>query len=604
MIMSTLLKLNEGLLVVNEKNVSIPIDVYFQDEECYGCPLELLKKIEGETNKYVVDTKHDIRLELRQSNHNTSDRSCRFNHLSLNSQSHTRIDVNQLVSSGDLDCRMTTIDYGECLLCPFAILICFIFIIVTLEQVYTKFWPKKLIKRDSDDHRIDSNEHDDDDAEGNQINSISQLKSDDQTPVATTSKTSLPTSSPISPAIQANSPRIECLDVFRGLTLAGMIFVNYGGAGYSIWEHKAWDGITLADFVFPFFIFSMGASIALSTKSLVKHSRKSFKYIALKIFSRALILLLLGICLNSKAVDQEDASGLTKLRLTGVLQRFSISYLIIASMFTIELTLNKWVRAQSLSNVPYVSRCIGIIFELLTAINYTTIYVYFTFYFEYDSTGVCPTGYVGPGGLTEGGRYASCTGGSAAWLDRLLLGENHLYNDHEVKQIFKTKVTHDPEGLLGYTTSIVLTLIGLQCGKILSGKSTQKQKLLTLSKWILTLALSCSLVVVIPINKRLWSLTFISVSALAAFIIITLFYLMVDIYSCKRAFIIRLFSSAGKNSIFLYVGHSLIYNMLPWWFPVDDKSSHMQLLARLTWATLVWLLIAHQMARKKLFVKV
>lgn len=620
------LGLNEALLVINNRD-NFTTELLHQVEECFGCPLVPLKAIGDEANKYVVDTKYNVQLELHQVYFNATGSSCRLNNLALNSQGQYRIDVGRSQSDGgQLECNLTTLDHGECLLCPFAILVAFLFAILALEQAYAKFWLKPQAgrvsgRKQSSDRHVDEDEsgrreemripeEGEQEQEMDRSSSLRRHSTKDQSQLQTNSKTMVTFDAPASPAQPAgpetppSGQRIECLDVFRGLTLAGMIFVNYGGAGYAIWDHKPWDGMTLADLVFPFFIFSMGASIAMSITSLIKRQSKSFQSVTMKILSRSAILMLLGVFLNSKALNYEQPDALTGLRLTGVLQRFSISYLVIALMYTIELTLNKWTRAQSLSNVPYVSKFIGVVFELLTALNYTVIYIYLTFYFDYNSANNCPPGYTGPGGQTAGSQYAACTGGSASWLDRLILGENHLYNDHEVKQIFKTKVAHDPEGILGCTTSIVLALIGLQCGKILISKRTSRQKLISLARWVFVLALSCPLVLVIPVNKRLWSLTFVLVSALAAFAIIIVFYALIDIYSCKRAFLIRLLSSAGKNSIFLYVAHSLIHGMLPWWLPVADPASHMHLLFRLTWSTLVWLLIAHYMAYKKLFIKI
>lgn len=156
--------------------------------------------------------------------------------------------------------------------------------------------------------------------------------------------------------------------------------------------------------------------------------------------------------------------------------------------------------------------------------------------------------------------------------------------------------------LLGYTTSILLTLIGLQCGKILTRFKDHKLRLLLLSQWLAVLTASCVLVVAIPVNKRLWSLTFITLTGACAYLTISLLYLLIDVYKCERTFFLRLLSSAGKNSIALYVGHSLLNGMLPWYFAVDN-SSHLQLLLRVAWSTFVWLLIAHYMALKQLFIR-
>lgn len=165
---------------------------------------------------------------------------------------------------------------------------------------------------------------------------------------------------------------------------------------------------------------------------------------------------------------------------------------------------------------------------------------------------------------------------------------------------------------LGYTTSILLTLVGLQCGKILTTRPSQedvddrnihKQRLFRLIQWLVLVSLLSVAVVANPINKKLWSLTFISVSGACAYLILACFYILLDVYSCQRVFILRLLMSAGKNAIFLYVGHSLLHEMLPWHFAINE-TSHLQLTLRLAWSTFVWLLIADFMASKRLFIKI
>lgn len=117
------------------------------------------------------------------------------------------------------------------------------------------------------------------------------------------------------------------------------------------------------------------------------------------------------------------------------------------------------------------------------------------------------------------------------------------------------------------------------------------------------LSLSSIAVLQIPINKKLWSLTFVTVKGSGAFASMALLYLITDVYKWHEVFLMRLLVSAGRNSIFLYVAHSLIHYMLPWYFYVD-QTSHLQLLLLLCWSTFLWLLIARRMAEKKIFISV
>jgi len=620
------LKLNEALISVNSSVTRSSQEVYYQNGECYGCKWEKLADINDRVTSFKLDTSYSANLRLQETAGSNS--SCEFKDLALNSNAEYRIDVsynpisNQ--STGRIDCQFITVVKGDCLLCPFALLVCILFALSALEWVYETFVVRNHGKASpsssSSSEAVDQEEPEpvDRDASAETGTKIDDehLKNPQSSDCEMTQKRITKVSFSSNDSGQKLNPsssqrrRIYCLDAFRGLTITGMIFVNYGGAGYSIWEHRPWNGITLADFVFPFFIFSMGASIAISINSAMKrvdnHRSSILGSVLLRICRRSFILMLLGLFLNSKWIDHDRWSSWSELRLTGVLQRFSISYLVVASVYAMGFEADHWIKTKSGSNrVPHLSGIAALSLELLIAVSNLSIYIYLTFFFNYNSS--CPTGYTGPGGRTEDGKYENCTGGAASWLDRTVLGENHLYHDLTVKKIFHTNVYHDPEGILGYTTSILLTLIGLQCGKILGNRQanvSHRSRLVPLAQWGAILAASCPLIAVIPINKKLWSLSFVIVTALAAILVLALLYVLLEMYSCLKCLLMRLMISAGRNAIFLYVGHSLITGLLPWWVPIENPASHLQLLLRLSWAVFVWLLIAAYMDRKRLYIKI
>lgn len=533
--MTSNLGLDEALISVHRSSHWGPIEVYYQIDECFGCPLDYLTRLYSSTklasndnnngtnlinqnattsatnydeNSFVIGTKYDFRLELRNTE---SGDVCRFNHLSLNNHGHYQIDVppeSKATLRSPFDCTITTIDKGDCYLCPIAVVLLVLIAFTVLEKLCRKFWPElrgRLSRSTSappgsqraqnidnpnfhsssekrstggpdggntsvvdasgatTDERVTVEVAEDGSRDNEQRHSTgaatlesdvgangSDEQSQKQQPsvVASASGSDVEANSTsTSPAAQKTSRkrvRVESLDTFRGLTIAGMIFANYGGAGYVFLEHKPWDGITAADFVFPFFIFSMGASIALSTRSQLKRGL-TIRGMSAKILRRAIILMVVGLCLNSRSLTEKQ--NLNHLRLTGVLQRFSISYLAVALMYAFELSLGKWFQAQSLTRIPALPAFLGVMLETLTALYNLSIYIWVTFYLNYDSN--CPIGYTGPGGHTEGSRYANCTGGAAAWLDRTVLGDSHIYQDRNLRKIFKANRTHDPEGLLG-----------------------------------------------------------------------------------------------------------------------------------------------------------
>jgi hypothetical protein len=120
------------------------------------------------------------------------------------------------------------------------------------------------------------------------------------------------------PKTSGGGSRLHSLDTFRGISLTLMIFVNYGGGGYWWLDHSAWDGLTVADLLFPWFMWIMGVSMALALKS--RRSANQSKGVMLKqIGSRALKLATIGLCLGVSL-------PFSTWRFPGVLQYFAFSY--------------------------------------------------------------------------------------------------------------------------------------------------------------------------------------------------------------------------------------------------------------------------------------
>ena len=129
---------------------------------------------------------------------------------------------------------------------------------------------------------------------------------------------------PMTPPEPVKTPkrRLVSLDTFRGFALCGMIFVNYGGGMYWFFEHAAWDGLTFADLMMPWFLFMAGVSIRFGILSRMK--RNSKLGIVLECFIRGCKLWALG------AFVMNNNSKWEKFRIPGVLQRIGVSYFIVS----------------------------------------------------------------------------------------------------------------------------------------------------------------------------------------------------------------------------------------------------------------------------------
>lgn len=220
--------------------------------------------------------------------------------------------------------------------------------------------------------------------------------------------------------------------------------------------------------------------------------------------------------------------------------------------------------------------------------------------------GSCPRGYLGPGGIHEYEKYQNCTGGAAGFIDRTILGENHMYQRAKIRSVYDSLV-FDPEGIFGCLLTIVQVFLGVQCGVTLLVYPTAKDRLRRWIFWGVGLAALTAILTlfsvddgIIPINKNLWSLSFVSVTSSLAFLLLSLIYFLVDVRNIGDDFW-TIFLYPGMNAIILYVGHSVFHKMWPFHFSFDVMNTHFILLLENCWTVVVWILISHWLYHRKIF---
>lgn len=324
--------------------------------------------------------------------------------------------------------------------------------------------------------------------------------------------TAVSTDEVISEPQAPSSGRLVSLDVFRGLTVAGMILVNNGtGATYAPLKHAQWDGWTPTDLVFPFFLFIVGVSItfALSKRLDDPEGRRSAIF---KIFRRSLVIFGLGLFLNKfpffrdswKEVQDLDTwkQIVSTIRIPGVLQRIALCYLAASLIF-----LNTRIKGQVLALVGLL---VG--YWLLMA--------------------RVPVPEFGAGDLARGHDLAS-------YLDRLLL-KGHLY-----------KTDYDPEGLLSTLPSIATTLLGVLVGHWLrSGRLPDEIDSGLFVAGTASVVLGLAWNGVFPINKALWTGSFVMLTGGLGMIGLAICYWLVDLRGYRRwTYPFRVF---GSNAIVAY----------------------------------------------------
>ncbi|XP_077130361.1 heparan-alpha-glucosaminide N-acetyltransferase isoform X2 [Ranitomeya variabilis] len=301
--------------------------------------------------------------------------------------------------------------------------------------------------------------------------------------------------------------RLRSLDTFRGFSLIIMVFVNYGGGGYWFFKHQSWNGLTIADLVFPWFVFIMGTSIHLSLNSMLRKGNSRWK-LFWKVLWRSIQLFLIGLFVINVNYCRGPLSW-SDIRIMGVLQRLSLTYLVVS---VLELLFTKPLPDPMPQNrtcfllqdvVPFWP-------QWLIILVLEACWLCLTFLLPVPG---CPTGYLGPGGIGDFGKYPNCTGGAAASIDRLVLGQDHVYQHPSSNVVYKTTVPYDPEGILGTINSVVMAFLGLQAGKILVlYKNQHKQVLVRFFTWSVFLGVVSAILTkcstnegFIPVNKNLWN---------------------------------------------------------------------------------------------------
>ncbi|XP_034948931.1 heparan-alpha-glucosaminide N-acetyltransferase-like [Chelonus insularis] len=385
--------------------------------------------------------------------------------------------------------------------------------------------------------------------------------------------------------------RIQSVDTFRGMSILTMIFVNNGAGGYEILEHATWNGLYVGDLVFPCFLWIMGVCIPIALNSQLSRGVSKLSIIK-NIIKRSCILFFLGLCLNTLGTD----SNLEHIRIFGVLQRFGVAYLIVALSYTL---LNSRISTKFEHGVfSYLNDIISLLSQWIFIICILIVHCVITFCLKVPG---CPTGYLGPGGLHEEGKYFNCTGGSAGYIDRLILGNNHLYQYSSISSVYQAG-PFDPEGILGCFTTIIQAFLGVQAGTILRVYKDWRSR--TMRWLILAVIYACIGVILhfssyVPVNKNLWSISFVFITTSFALAVFTACYLLIDVVQLWNGGPFRI---PGMNALVMYIGHQMCYQIFPFHWKYGLMNSHTWKTIAALWDTGCWTVIAYVLHHKRIYV--
>lgn len=332
--------------------------------------------------------------------------------------------------------------------------------------------------------------------------------------------------------------RLLALDVFRGITIAGMILVNDPGSWSAVYAplcHASWNGLTPTDLVFPFFMFIMGISMYFSLR---KYNSLFSRGAVTKIFRRAVLIFLIGLGINWFALwfgtfmsmgngeftfwerFTQNIFPVADIRILGVLQRLALAYLGGAIL------------------------CLGIRprYQLFTAVmilvGYFVILV------------------VGEGFICSEHNILSV-------VDRAVLGVRHLYGGGA-----SSGMAFDPEGLLSTLPCFAHVLFGVCMGRMLGEVKENEIRIRQLFIFGTILLFAGYLwSYACPVNKRIWSPTYVLISCGAASLLFALLIYWIDVKGYKRG--CRFFEVFGVNPLFIYVWSEIVAIVLA--YTLQDK---------------------------------
>jgi heparan-alpha-glucosaminide N-acetyltransferase len=206
-------------------------------------------------------------------------------------------------------------------------------------------------------------------------------------------------------------------------------------------------------------------------------------------------------------------------------------------------------------------------FMLLVLLTHTLV----TFFLDVPG---CGRGYLGPGGIGNYGKFKDCTGGAAGYIDVQVLGINHIYGGPTCSGVYRTG-SYDPEGILGCLTSAFMCFLGAQASRVLQYYSQPGKRLMRWAAWGVLLGLLAVVLTggtrdqgAIPINKNLWSMSFIFALSGFGFIVLSFMYMLVDV---KKVWSGAPVVFLGLNSIGVYCGHEILHRFAPFSFVPPDQ---------------------------------
>lgn len=328
-----------------------------------------------------------------------------------------------------------------------------------------------------------------------------------------------PTSTSSNSAPTTGSGRLLSLDVFRGLTILAMILVNNPGKwGDQYWPlgHAEWHGWTPTDLIFPFFLFIVGTSLAYSLRKF-RNEASIDSAVYWRIIRRTALLMFLGwmpsLLLQTIGYFNDSTFDLSTLRLPGVLVRIGLVYFA-TSLIVLQVS----VRGQ-------------IVLAAVILLGYWGLLAWLPASPSYEAN-------------------LSPEGNMVRVVDLKLLGADHMYTRARSEKT-------DPEGLLSTLPAIVTALLGYWTGLLIQRRGVNGRTIaMLIVAGIVIAAIGQGWHFAFPINKKIWTSSFVLLTGGLAMIMLAGCLLKFDLWAWRR--LARPFEIVGMNAIFVFVASGLL----------------------------------------------
>ena len=427
--------------------------------------------------------------------------------------------------------------------------------------------------------------------------------------------------------------RLVSLDVFRGMTIAGMVLVNNPGTWSTIYgplKHAEWHGITPTDYIFPFFLFIVGVAIPIALSKRIAAGITRDTYI--KIIGRAVTIFAVGLLMSAIPFFNFGETTIPfAVKVLAVLAYSAALFFylwdktklaVIIAAATAAVIAAFWVAGYIV--VPYnvgTMRIPGVLQRIAVCYLVVSLIYLHTNWRQQTIIGIAllliywllMTAFPVPGCDVTTIDDKACN--LAAWLDRTILTEAHIWRSAKV---------FDPEGVLSTLPAIVTTLSGVLTGTwLLHSDRDRKEKALGLFfAGTVALAVGWSWSLVFPLNKSLWTSSYVVYTSGLALLTLAFCYYVIDIKGYKRWS--KPFVIFGVNALALFVFSGIMARLmgmirvagpdsgkditlqqwvfnnlfLSWATPINASLSY-AICFILFWLFLMWLLY-----RKNIYIKV